>query len=179
MQLNQREKIAVGIAGSALLLFAVLQFLVFPLMDKRTRLVKGLAVKEKAIREMRSMQERFRALSSQSGSIAETLARREEGFSLFSFLEQSADDSAVKDQIAHMRPSESPEGELFQQSRVEMKLQAVSLRQLVEFVETVESPEHLVGIDKITIQENGKEQGTLDATLQLVSIDKVAGATAQ
>ena len=60
-----------------------------------------------------------------------------------------------------------------------MKLQAISLRQLVEFLEKVESPEHLVGIDKITIQENGKEQGTLDATLQLVSIDKVAGATAQ
>ena len=32
-QLNQREKIAVGIGGGALLLFVVLQFIVFPLTD--------------------------------------------------------------------------------------------------------------------------------------------------
>lgn len=178
MQLTAREKMAVGFAGGALVLFVLLQFLVFPLVDKRARLVKGLVAKERAIKEMRSMQEHFRALSSQSGSIVETLARREQGFSLFSFLEQRAADSAVKDQIAHMRPSESAQGELFQQGRVEMKLQAVSLRQLVDFVQQVEAPELLVGIDKITIQENGKEQGTLDVTLQLVSIDRVVSAGA-
>lgn len=179
MQLNQREKMAVGLAGAALLLFVVLQFLVFPLTEKRTRLTKGLAAKEKAVVDMRAMQERYKVLSSQSGSIAAMLTKRDEGFSLFSFLEQSAADSAVKDRIDHMKPSDSPEGELFQQSRVEMKLQAISLRQLVEFLEKVESPENLVGIDKITIQENGKEKATLDVTLQLVSIDKVAGATTQ
>ena len=75
-----------------------------------------------------------------------------------------------------MKPSESTGSELFTQSQVEMKLQAVSLGQLVRFLERVESPAHLVGIDKIAIQENTKEKGLLDVTLQLVSIDQVVGA---
>ncbi len=56
-----------------------------------------------------------------------------------------------------------------------MKLQAVSLGQLVRFLERVESPAHLVGIDKITIQENAREKGC-STTLQLVSIDRVVAA---
>lgn len=75
-----------------------------------------------------------------------------------------------------MKPSESSGNGPFTQSLVDMKLQAVSLGQLVRFIERVESPAHLVGIDKITIQENAREKGLLDVTLQLVSIDRVVVA---
>jgi general secretion pathway protein M len=71
-----------------------------------------------------------------------------------------------------MKPSESLESDQFKQSQVEMKLQAVNLKKLVMFLEQAESPEHLVGIDKITIQDNTKEEGTLDVTLQMVSVDQ-------
>jgi len=177
IQLNQREKMAVGLAGVCLLVFVVLQFLVFPLVDKRARLIKGLAGREKAVIEMRAMQARFQAISQQSGSLADRLAKRDPEFSLFSFLEKNAADSGVKDRIAYMKPSEAAKGELFRQSLVEMKLQAVSLQQLVDFLEKTESPDLLVGIDKITIQENTKEEATLDVTLQMVSVDQVTGAS--
>jgi general secretion pathway protein M len=75
-----------------------------------------------------------------------------------------------------MKPSEASGNGLYAQSLVDMKLQAVSLGQLVRFLERVESPAHLVGIDKITIQENAREKGLLDVTLQLVSIDRVVAA---
>ncbi|MBV5316820.1 MAG: type II secretion system protein M [Desulfobulbaceae bacterium] len=179
IKLNQREKMAVGIAGVCLFVFVVLQFIVFPLVDKRAKLIKGLATREKAVVEMRSMQARYRDLSQQRGSLIDRLAKREAGFSLFSFLEKNAADSSVKEQIAYMKPSESAKNEVFKQSLVEMKLQAVGLQQLVEFLEKTESPEQLVGIDKITIQENTKEEATLDVTLQMVSVDQATGASPQ
>ena len=173
-QLNQREKIAVAVGGAALLVFVLLQFVVFPLVDGRAKLNKRLATREKAVAEMRLFQERFQKLSSKSGALVSSLANREPGFSLFSFLEQSAADSDVKEQIAYMKPSETTESEQFKQSQVEMKLQAVSLEKLVQFLEQVESPERLVGVDKLTIQDNTKEAGTLDVTLLMVSVDQVA-----
>ena len=176
-QLNKREKIAVSIGFTSLLLFVVFQFIVFPLTDKRAKLVKGLAAREKEVVEMRMMQGRFRELSKQSGSLTTLLAQRDAGFSLFSFLEKNAADNQVKEHIAYMKPSESPKNELFKQSLVEMKLQAISLKQLVAFLEKTESSENLVGIDKITIQENSKETATLDVTLQMVSFDQPAEAT--
>lgn len=177
IQLNKREKLAVSIAGIGLLLFVVLQFMVFPLADKRAKLTAGLAARKKALAEMRIMQERYRELSKQSGSLVSLLAKRDAGFSLFSFLEKNAADSEVKEHIAYMKPSESTGNEQFKQSLVEMKLQAISLKQLVEFLEKTESPENLVGINKITIQENNKEDATLDVTLQLVSVDQAAGVS--
>ena len=178
-QLNKREKIAVSIGGICLLLFIVLQFIVFPLAGKRAKLVKGLALREKEVSEMRIMQERYRELSKQSGSLTSLLAQRDTGFSLFSFLEKNAADSQVKEQIAYMKPSESPKNELFKQSRVEMKLQAISLKQLVDFLKKTESTENLVGVDMITIQQNSKESATLDVTLMMVSVDQAVGVELQ
>lgn len=172
-QLNQREKIAVGIGGGALFLFVLFQFIVFPLTDGRDKLIKRLSMREKAVVEMRVLQERYQKFTEQSGSLASQLTQREPGFSLFSFLEKGAADSEVKEQIAYMKPSDSVASDQFKQSQVEMKLQAVSLKQLVTFLEHAESPEQLVGIDKITIQDNTKEEGTLDVTLQMVSVDQV------
>jgi general secretion pathway protein M len=172
-QLNQREKIAVGIGAGALFLFILFQFIIFPLTDGRDNLTKRLSSREKAVTEMRVMRERYQKFTEQSGSLASQLAQREPGFSLFSFLEKGAADSDVKDQIAYMKPSDSVESDQIKQSQVEMKLQAVSLQQLIMFLEQVESPEQLVGIDRITIQDNTAEEGTLDVTLQMASVDQV------
>jgi general secretion pathway protein M len=179
IRLNERERLAVAAAGAALVVFVALQFLVFPLLDNRARLHKRLAAREKAVVEMRLLRERHQQLSQQSDAMASLLAQREEGFSLFAFLEKNADESEVKEHIAYMKPSESRgNNDQFKQSVVEMKLQAVSLGKLLAFLEKTESPEHLVGIDKLTIQENAKESGALDATLVMVSIDQAAAGQA-
>jgi len=179
MQLNKREKISLSIGVLFLLGFIALELIVFPLVDKRSRLAKSLVVREKEVVDMRIMQERYQVLRKQSGSLTSLLAKREGGFSLFSFLEKNAASSQVKEHIVYMKPSGSPKNELFKQSLVEMKLQAISLKQLVAFLEKTESSENLVGINKITIQENTKEAATLDVTLQMVSVDQAAGATSQ
>ena len=179
MQLNKREKMAVAIGGISLFFFIVIQFIIFPLADKRAKLIRGVAARTKAVAEMRVMQERYRSLSKQSGSLASLLEKRDAGFSLFSFLEKNAADSNVKENIAYMKPSESPRNEQFKQSLVEMKLQGITLKQLVAFLEATESPENLVGVDKITIQDNTREGAALDVTLQMVSVDQVVGAKPQ
>ncbi|GBE11851.1 hypothetical protein BMS3Abin13_00127 [bacterium BMS3Abin13] len=58
-----------------------------------------------------------------------------------------------------------------------MKLQAVSLQQLVDFLRLVESPENVVAIKRIAIQQNTKEESTLDVIMQVVSL-KLATAAA-
>lgn len=176
-QLTPRERWAVSLAGLALLLFLVAQFILFPLMDERARLVKGLAARQKAVVEMRSMQQRYAVLNRQADSMTARLAQRASEFSLFAFVEQNAAETEVKDRIAYMKPSESPAAnDQFSLSQVEMKLNAVSLRQLVDFLKKTESPEQLVGIEKIIVQHTDKEGSALDVFLQLVSVDKAADA---
>lgn len=171
MQLSQREKRAVAIAGLCLVLFVVAQFIFFPVLDSRKKLAKSLAGKQRQLLEMQSMRERYASFSKKNDSIAELLTQRAAGFSLFSFLEKNAAESQVKDRIAYMKPSSLTDNAVLQQSMVEMKLQAVSIKQLVTFLEMTESPQNLVGVKRITIQENSKQKGALDIIMQIVSVD--------
>ena len=70
-----------------------------------------------------------------------------------------------------MKPSsEEGEGNL-REFMVEMKLQGVGLKQLVEFLLVIESEKDVVAVKRIAIQENGTRTGTLDAVLQVTTYE--------
>ncbi len=175
MELSRRDRIALSVGGVALLVFVVLQFLFFPLLERRQRLEKGIAVREQALVEMRQMEERFRKLHQQNSSLSRKLAGRDRDFSLFSFLEKMASATDIKQNIAYMKPSSAQGDGDVRLTTVEMKFKAISLKQLVHFLQQIEAPEKLVAVRRISIQENTKEKATLDVILQVISIDQIAG----
>lgn len=173
LKMSQREKIAVSFAGGALLLFLIFTFVLNPMLNKRERLQKSIRTKEQQLEEMVEIQQKLGAATRKNESITTLLKTRDPGFSLFSFLEQSANASKVKKHIAYMKPADVRGDESLRQSLVEMKLQSVSLQQLVDFLVLIEVPEKVVAIKRISIQDNKKEQGALDVLLQIISVDEV------
>jgi general secretion pathway protein M len=171
-KISQRDRLFLLAGGVFVIFFLLMQFAVFPLLDNRVQLRRGIAERENALLEMRELQERYRELHSQANSLADQLGGRNAGFSLFAFLEQNATKTDVKKNIAYMKPSEIADDGPFKEVYVEMKLQAVTLRQLVSFLQLVESPENIVALKRLSIQENKKEQDTLDVILQVVSLDR-------
>lgn len=172
MKITPRDRIVLTVGSLFLLLFLVLQFGLFPLMDNRDRLKRGIATREKALGEMNELQAEYRQLHSKANTLLDQLAGRQNGFSLFSFLEQMAAKSDVKKSITYMKPSETPDEGPFKEILVEMKLQAISLQQLVDFLNLIESPENVVAVKRISVQENKKESGTMDVIVQVVSLDR-------
>ncbi len=170
MALSRKDRRALGVGVSLLILFILVQFILFPLLDKRKRLERGIAAKEKGLVEMQEMQIRFHAFSTQTNTLEQRLSRRAAEFSLFSFLEKKAALAKVKETIAYMKPSDATGEGVLQQNMVEMKLKAINLKQLVSFLELVESPDNLVELKRISIQENKKQEGTLDVIMQVISL---------
>jgi hypothetical protein len=173
-QLSEKDRRALLFCAGALLLFAVVQFALLPLMEGRKRLEKGIASREKALAEMQTLQAEISQLSRQSNSLGERVARRAPSFSLFSFLEQKGEEAKVRENITYIKPSDtvSSEGGL-EQVAVEMKLQAVQLDRLVALLELIESPENLVEVERISILANKKkEQGGLDAVMRVISLSQ-------
>ncbi len=172
MKVTRRDRMVL-IAGSIfVLLFIVLQFGFFPLKDKRERLRRGIEAREKAVEEMKELQVEYRQLHSKANSLLDQLVGRQNDFSLFSFLEQMAAKSDVKKNITYMKPSETADEGPFKEVLVEMKLQAITLKQLVDFLQLVESPENVVALKRISVQENKKEEATLDVIVQVVTLDR-------
>lgn len=171
-KISRRDRLFLWVGAVGVVLFVVIQFAVFPLIDNRTRLRRGIAEREKALIEMKELQVRYRELHSQANSLVDQLGSRNAGFSLFAFLEQNATKTDVKKNIAYMKPSELADDGPFKEVYVEMKLQAITLKQLVDFLQLVESPENIVALKRLSIQENKKETDTLDVILQVVSLDR-------
>ena len=172
IKITPRDRKVLIVGGVFVLLFVVFQFAVFPLMENRDRLERSISAREKALVEMKDLQVEYKQLHSKANVLLDQLVGRQNDFSLFSFLEQMAAKSEVKKNITYMKPSETADEGPFKEVLVEMKLQAISLKQLVDFLTLVESPRNVVALKRISIQENKKEQATLDVIVQVVSLDR-------
>ena len=171
MKLARREKFLVLIAACSVAIFCILQFLVFPFFDKRRRMQRGITTKEQGLKEIVRLGSELGAYQKGSRGVQQSLAGRK-GFTLFSFLEKAAGEAEVKARIKYMKPSSSSGTGPFKESMVEMKLEAITLQELVGYLYRIESPDDLVNIKRISVSENKKEQGYLDSILQVITFQE-------
>ena len=166
MKLAKREKYFVTIAACLIGGFFLFQFLIAPFFEKRDRLQRGIQAKEEGQAEILRLSAEYKNLQKGSQNMQRLLAKRDKGFTLFAFLEKAAGDCGVKERINYMKPSSSKGAGPYKESMVEMKLEGITLNQLTEYLYRVESPENIVSIRRISIKENAKQSGYLEAVLQ-------------
>ena len=167
--LAKREKYFVGIAACSILIFLLFQFFISPFFENRKRMQRGVKAKEVGLKEILILSAEYEAYKRDSRGIQQLLARRKKGFTLFAFLEKAAGEAGVKENIEYMKPSASKGTGAYKESMVEMKLEAVTLNQLTGYLYRIESPEDLISIKRISIKQNRKEAGYLDAVLQALT----------
>jgi len=169
MQLAKREKYLITLAGLVIGIAVVTQVAVMPFFDARERYVNNVAAKQKSLEQMVALRQEYLLLQQGSDTLAQRLARRPKNFTLFSFLEKAAGDAGVKDNIKSMKPSASTGKGPLKESLVEMKLERITLGQMVGYLKLIESPENLVSAKRVSIQSNKKETQFLDVVLQILT----------
>jgi general secretion pathway protein M len=169
MKLAKREKYIVSLGVCALAIFLLFQLLIFPFFETRERAKRGVGAREKALKEIIKLSAEYQSYNRGSQGIQQVLSQREKGFTLFSFLERAAGESQVKDRIKYMKPSVSQGTGPYKESVVELKLEEITLKQLVNYLYRIESPENVISVKRISIKENKKETGYLDAVLQVLT----------
>ena len=170
MRLGKREKLSVSLGAAAIALFLIVQFAVFPFLDKREAVKRGIEAKWRGLKEIRLLKAEYDAYQRGAEGIQSRLERRAKGFTLFSFLGQAAGTAGVKAHIKYMKPSDSPGDGRLKESMVEMKLDRINLRQLVDYLYLIESPEHVVSIKRLSITDAKGAPGYLDAVMQVVTV---------
>ncbi|MDY6880458.1 MAG: hypothetical protein V2J25_08480 [Desulfatiglans sp.] len=172
MKLARREKYIVILSACVVGLFVIFQFVIFPFFEKRDSLRRGVIAKEEGLKEIVLLKEEYESRKGDTLGIRQVLDRRKKGFTLFSFLERAAGVAEVKNHIKYMKPSVSRDTGPHKESMVEMKLEGITLKQLVGYLYYVESEENAVSIKRLSIKKNTKESDYLDAVLQVLTYDK-------
>jgi len=169
--LDAREKRVLAGGVLFVLCFLVFQFIVLPFLDARANLETSIERRKDELVKIKQLQEEYRSLKVQEGGIRVKIAQRSPGFTLFTFLDKQATKAQVKKEIKYMKPSVQEGDNSLDESMVEMKLQKITLKSLVTFIQLIESEEKVVSIRRISIQESGNEQGYLDVILQIISFE--------
>lgn len=171
-KLSRREKTAVYAALVSIFVYAVVQFGVFPVLENRAQLERTLRIKLDTLQQMRKLQTEYYAIVQRREQVKGRFTKRSAGFTLFSFLDGLAGDSGIKGHIAYMKPSSVIQKDAaYKISRVEVKLQGVTMAKLSQYLHQVETSKDMVAVRRASIVRTGKEKGLIDAVLQVETVE--------
>ena len=172
MKLSKREKYAVALAGVLVFAFVAVQLLYIPFTEKQERLERNLAAKKKELDQIVLLKAEYDSIVGRSGSWEDRLKKKSKGFTLFSFLDKLAGEAGLKEKIAYMKPSKSDQkNSPYKLSMVEMKLQAINLKQLTPYLHMIETSKNDVHVRRVSITKKGKGKGFIDAILQVETLE--------
>jgi general secretion pathway protein M len=172
ININNREKQAIALAVVGIVIFLVVQFIISPQIDKRKRLRQSITTQRQALEEITLLKAEYESISRQAERSKAKLARREKGFTLFSFLDKLAGDTGIKNNIAYMKPSTSSRRNMpYQLSMVELKIEEINLQQLVDFLYRVETSKNMVSIKRLSITKDEKKEGLINSILEVETFE--------
>ena len=169
MKFAQREKYFISTAAVFIGIFCLFQFLIFPFFEAKRKIQRGVSAKEDGLNEIIKLSSEYNRYRRSSQGIQQVIAKRRKGFTLFSFLENKAGEAGIKTYIKYMKPSISSGTGPYKESLVEMKLEEITLQNLIGYLYRIESQNKVVRIKRMSIKENKKKSGHLDAILQIVT----------
>jgi len=173
IKLNKRETYAVYAAAGLLGLFVLNQIVFLPLFEKSERLQRQVQVKTDALQKMRALKVEYEAIRKQAEVMKMRFAEREKGFSLFSFLDRLAGEANIKSHITYMKPSTTTKKEVpYKMSMVEMKLQAITIKQFTSYLHMIESSKNAVTLGMISLSRTSKPEGFIDAVLNVETFEE-------
>ena len=160
--------LAAGIIG----IFLIVTLVVEPFFANMDRLEKNLQNKEVMLEQMRQLQSEYATLTQKEKISKSLFSRRKKGFKLYPFLGQLAGEAGIKDNITYMKPSTKvQQNSPYKISRVEMKLDAITLKQLTNYLYGVETSKNMVEVKRISISKKDRKQGLLTAVLQVETVE--------
>jgi general secretion pathway protein M len=167
MKLGRREQLMIiaGVVAVALLLFYRLGL--SPALERLRTLDRLVAMKERELHQMRTLQETYIAQKRLMEDVSRSLAQRGADFAIFSFLEDLANKTGIKDNIKSMTPALTTPGELFRESSVEMRLEGIALQQLTRYLYDIEQAPQLLRVHRMHIKPRPANPDLLDVTFQV------------
>ena len=163
---NRREKRIILLAVLVIAAILIHQLIISPVMAKRRLLNRQIEAQSQTMQEILTLKSEYEQNKNLAKISERKIARRKKGFTLFSFLDSLAGTVGLKERIAYMKPSTTTtEDGRTKMSIVETKIQAITMKQLTDYIYRIETSPNMVRIKKLSITAAGREAGTIDAVL--------------
>jgi general secretion pathway protein M len=156
----------------AIVIFVLLQFLIFPLSEKNDQLSRTLAMRQQELEQIRLLQAEYRRTAAKAEQEQRHIKSRPRGFTLFSFLEMLAGQTGVKSHIAYMKPTSTIQKDSpYRLSTVEMKLQEITMSQLLAYLHGIETSRDMIAVKRLSISKDEQKADLINTIFQVETLE--------
>ena len=172
IRINPRERRTLMVAGCFLVALLIYLLIVSPYLKAMEVMDRQIVRKSEELKEVLALQQDYFQLKEKT-KMLENMVRSTPGFSLLSFLENLATRNQIKNQIAYMKPVTAASSERYRESSVEMKIENITLKQLIDYLYGIEQSRESIRVKRLNIVKK-KETDLLDVTLQASTFELLA-----
>jgi hypothetical protein len=178
-QLTKSQKRSLTVGMIFVVGAVIVQFALFPWLDARQRVKLSIAANEKILRELKTLGREYSVLKRSSDTVRKVIEQRPPGFALFSYLEKKASETGLKAHIKSINPLKPISAGAYEEAPVEVKIENLTIRQLTDFIYSIESPGQMVRIRRLTMGKMKEIPDYLVADIQVSAYQKPAEAGAR
>lgn len=163
-RLSPRERLLLG-GATAVAALVLLWLVAATLGERRQLLTAQIAASERDVAEMATLRDRYARLRAERDAVQRRLVAGGAEFSLFSHLEGMTRDVLSPERVAAMNPSTRSVSDELQEEDVEMRLSAVSLRDVVSLLYRIEKNDLPILVSRLQMKKRYDQPHVFDATL--------------
>ena len=161
-------------AGAVLFgLIVIFQIFARPAISRVGTLKRVVSDERQLLGELRAKSEQYKTISRELEKVRLEMGHRPEERKILSFVERIQKDTGLMQKVVYMKPSTMTVSDIYERITIEIKLQSITLDQLIQFLLKIESSELTIGIRTLEIKCGAQDAGLLDTTVQLVSLSTV------
>lgn len=170
MNLKSREKKIVAICV-AVVLAAILHFAVIsPSISRRDELKLSIKKAQLQLEELRMLGREYDQILKETKKIRQHMGGRAQDLELLPFLSHAANSLNLKNNLTSMKPSQRKLDSVLTEELVELRLEGISLENLVAYLHMIENTSKAVAVASIRIQPESKLGGGLNVSMLVTSI---------
>jgi len=170
--LSDREKIFL-IVGSAVVVLLVLWLgVISPYRKGLEKTEARIASREQQLEEVRMLQKQYLKLQGAMAAAEKNLTGKNQGFSVFSFVEDVTNRLGVRDNLVSMRPQTPQVQGDYREEAVEIRLERIGLDQLVRILYAIDAADSPLQTKTMRLKPRFDNAAQLDAVLVVSSLQR-------
>ena len=170
---SQRERIIVSAGGAMLAAALVFLLIIDPLIATIDKLDRQARRKAKDSQELALVAQEYVIKQARIAKLEQRMPSPPAQFSLLAFMEEATTTAQIRDRIVGMQPQAPVVVQGYQETAVDLRLDGVSLPQLLALLVAIEQAPYDVQVHHLQMKPKYDNPVNLDATLRIVTYAKV------
>ena len=170
IDLRSRERKLIAICGAIVAVALIHLAILSPILNKRAEMEQSISRAHVQLKELKLLQGEYEQIIEETERIKQRVTKQGRGFELFSYLDQTARNLNLMNNLTSMKPSSRSLDDRLVEDIVEVKLEGISLENLVAYLYEIEKTRTGIAIANIRIQPESRLGGGLNVSMMVTSI---------